>query len=429
MGSGDFIAGSQFHKKRHPMRIIVIGGSISSLMCGIATKHASHDVQILEGDGDKRQSHMAGICLGRDFLQFLNRHDRIADSFTLHSDRIQVLNQQAKALLLVKTERNITMWDALYYRLRAIFDGYASSYYPVAPHAMAADGPAIYKSKSRVLDVRNDDDRNGMVVTYEDVNSRRMNSIPADLVVGADGPSSFIRGKYLPHCQENYCGFVPESAVSKETVQAFSKNVNVFMKNRSHCLTYIVPGPHGSLRSGERFLNFAWYINQTPAEVDTIMRDSKTGRLHHRTVPSGHVDPSLWTKQRRIAQNTPMPAPFLDVINDVQGRKAVFEDGKIVLIGDGLSSLRPHTAFSASQAAFHVLTLEDTIAQQGDLREWESRVLRFGYLHSVQSWWFSNFYQSDYLTAAVSAVWYWAMRFGDSAGSWWVGEQRVLRES
>jgi 2-polyprenyl-6-methoxyphenol hydroxylase-like FAD-dependent oxidoreductase len=413
-------------------------------MCGIAMKHAGHDVRIIERDSDERQSHMAGICLGRDCQQFLKRHDNISEAFTLHSEKIQVLNQQGTTMMLVSAQRDIATWDALYYRLRANFDGYSSKYYPVVPSGKIDDGPAVYTSSTNVLDVTKASSGNEMVVTLENRGSNKTSTVHADLVVGADGPSSYIREKYVPTAQETYGGYivwrglVPERVLSAETVRDLSEHVNVFMKSRTHCLSYMVPGVNGSLQPGERFLNFAWYTNQTPLELNDIMIDSQTGHRHRRTVPCGRIRTSVWEKQLRLAQQIPFPEPFLEVlvnidkpfvqvIHELQSSKAVFEDGKVVLIGDGLSSLRPHTAFSASQAAFHVMELEHSIFKGADLQTWQTKVLRFGYLHCLQSWWFGNFYQSRYSVCAVSAMWYWAMRLTDTLEAWWTGEEALLR--
>ncbi|KAF2788524.1 FAD/NAD(P)-binding domain-containing protein [Melanomma pulvis-pyrius CBS 109.77] len=411
------------------LEVVIIGGSISGLMCGIALKHAGHNIQILEQDQDVRQSHMAGICLGRDVQRFLQLHDRVSHPFTINSNKILLLNQNAEKLLLVNVQRVVSSWDALYYRLRANFDAYRSTYYQNPPVARAGYGKAVYSSGKMVLNIQNMKNDARMEVTVKDTATKKITRVHADIVIGADGPNSFVRRKYLPSCSRKYAGYivwrgvVAESEVSPKTLETFSKNVTVFMKSRQHCLVYVIPGPHGSLQPGQRYLNFA-------------LADAETGHRHRNTVPSGRVREDVWIKQLQNAIETPLPPPFLDVISqiripfiqvitEVSSPRVMFEEGKVLLIGDGLSLIRPHTAFSASQAAFHTLTLADCLAQGLDMLEWEKTVLRFGYLHNVQSWWFGNFYQGN--ITCISALCYWFLCIADVIGSWWTNRERLLR--
>jgi 2-polyprenyl-6-methoxyphenol hydroxylase-like FAD-dependent oxidoreductase len=428
------------------LKFIQIGGSISGLLCAIVLKHDGHNVHVLDQDSDNRDSHMAGICLGPDCQRLLQEHDRIPQPFSFESDKIQLLDTSAKPVLLLQTRRRVTSWDALYYRLRSNFDGYRSDYYPLPPKSNPQDGSAIYKARQKVIAINSSQSPPYLTLTVEDQMTKQTSGIGADIVIGADGPNSFVRRQYLPHCDEKYVGYVVwrgvvrEDEVSSLTLKCFSRNVTVFMRGRHHCLAYLIPGPEGSVQPGERYINFAWYTNESESDLDAIMVNATTGHRHRKTVPSGQIRDVVWKKQLDHGYRAPLPPPFLEVLSKIRkpfvqaitelyASKAAFENGKVFLVGDGLNLLRPHTAFSASQAAFHVLTLRHVLENHMSFTEWETMMMRFGELHGAQSAWFGNFYQAQLLFATLSAVWYWYLCMLDRARAWYTGNPRLLRPS
>ena len=100
-------------------------------------------------------------------------------------------------------------------------------------------------------------------------------------------------------------------------------------------------------------------------------------------------------------------SPFIQVITDFASPHAVFGEGKILLVGDALALLRPHTAFSATHAAYDCLMLERYMRSEITLAQWEKHVVRFGRMHWLRSIWYGDFYQRPLLLALVSAAWYW----------------------
>jgi hypothetical protein len=97
------------------------------------------------------------------------------------------------------------------------------------------------------------------------------------------------------------------------------------------------------------------------------MVNATTGHRHRKTVPPGQIRDEIWKNRINHGREIPLPPPFLEILSKVKDTfvqaitefrptKAVFDNEKVFLIGNGLCQLRPHTAFSATQAAFHVLT-------------------------------------------------------------------------
>lgn len=424
-----------------------IGGSIAGLMCGIALTHAGHKVTIIEKDYNERPSHMAGVCLGPDAETYLNSHDRLPNLFSHRSLRVQALKDNDSIHIFVNGRRDITSWDTYYYRLRATFDQYVSSYYPSPPQPVETDGHGLYVCRKQVLDIVPANDTSGaMILTTLDCDSQDITKTKADLVIGADGPDSFVRSKYLPLVKRQYVGYiawrgiVPESEVSASTREIFKRSVTVHMMHRHHCIMYTIPGANGSLEPGERMLNFLWYTNETLEALDEILIDGIDGHKHHNLVPAGRVRKDIWSSQLARAKQVPLPMPFLEVMNKIQrpfiqvitefcSSRAAFEDGRVLLVGDALSLFRPHTAFSGTQAAFHASRVEEYVTGKISVREWEEKVLRYSCLHWSQSIWWGKFYQHHMAFALLSGLQYWWYCGVDKIKSWWNGEDPLLRTS
>jgi hypothetical protein len=98
--------------------------------------------------------------------------------------------------------------------------------------------------------------------------------------------------------------------------------------------------------------NLVWYTNIDDKELKDILVDSE-GNSHTFSLGVGHISPEVKTKQRETAAAI-LPAhmaelwqkvesPFIHAIADNLAAKCVFLDGKVMLVGDAVAGLRPHT--------------------------------------------------------------------------------------
>lgn len=209
-------------------------------MHGMMLRSLGHNVQILEQTGDARESHMAGVCCAADSLEFLRRFDRITTPFSLKSERLQFLKQSGFISHYFKAPRLVTSWDALYWRLRANFDGYASEYYPDPPPVnYEGSGSGVFEARTKVTSVEVQSEK--VVVCFQK-DGERAQQQTVDLVLAADGPNSAIRQKAFPESQRQYSGYVAwrgtvlETDVSPETLQRFEKNVTLNLMTKDHAL-------------------------------------------------------------------------------------------------------------------------------------------------------------------------------------------------
>lgn len=226
----------------------------------------------------------------------------------------------------------------------------------------------------------------------------------ADLVIGADGPSSTIRSLFAPDVERKYAGYVAlrgtvsENDVTAKTREAFSERFTFFHTKGIQILAYLIPGKNGTLKPGKRLINFVYYTNfPSPSLVEPspdfreLMTDID-GQYHRITMPPGKTDPKAWEKQRTIAREKLPPQfaeivcgtkkPFVQAITDVISPTNEFMDGRVILIGDALSGFRPHTVASTSQACFDAMILADMIEGKVSRKEWKKQTL--GYARTIQ---------------------------------------------
>ena len=287
----------------------------------------------------------------------------------------------------------MTSWDLLYYLLRANFDGLESDYTHV-PAPAEAEGQGIYLYGHLVTGVKNLGSE--IELEYEDKDGNTQ-ATRADLVVGADGPSSTLRKLTMPEVQRKYAGYVawrgtvPESEGSITAEQTFVDSFTFFHSTGTQILAYLIPGENGCLEPGKRLINWVWYCNysQDSNDFKELMTDSD-GKTHHVTLPVGKMRQETLEKQRAFAQGALPPQfaeivcntkqPFIQAITDVISPRNTFYNGKMLLIGDAVAGFRPHTAASTSQAAFDAIKLEELMAEEITLREWGDQTMEYAKL-------------------------------------------------
>ncbi|KAJ8123515.1 hypothetical protein ONZ43_g561 [Nemania bipapillata] len=313
--------------------------------------------------------------MGSDVMDLLRDHDRLKKTFTYEIDGLQSLDTGNKPRVIVTSKRDITSWDALYYRLRSNFDG------------------STYHSSTRVLDVGRPNASDAyLTVTSLNLHTNTVSERNADLVVGADGADSMIRAKYQPAVQRRYAGYVvwrgtvQEERLSNTTLKAVAHSATNHTMDQHHIIVYVIPGKDGSLQAGERLVNFCWYTNETSESLDEILRDRIDGHRHRNTVPAGRVRESAWEARLKHARAIPLPPalleiaekiqePFIQVISDFFSPKGAFENGQVLLMGDALTLVRPHAGLSSAKSAFHSRAIEDFVRGRISIEEWETRVI------------------------------------------------------
>lgn len=361
----------------------------------------AHTITILERNPTALLHNQgAGIVAGGDTLAFFERYDHCGRDLAAGSIRRQYLDKNGEIVHKKDMRQNMTSWDLVYHMLRANVDGVESDYCEV-PEADPGSGKVAHLHGHKVTGLK---ERKETVVVEYETHEGTNGAMEADLVIGADGPSSTIRSILTPNVERKYAGYValrgtvPEEEVTPKTKEAFSERFTFFHTKGIQILAYLIPGEKGTLEPGKRLINFVYYTNFPCRSLDDpspefreLMTDVD-GQYHHITMPPGKTDPKAWEKQREIAKEKLPPQfaeivratkkPFVQAITDVIASTNEFMNGRVILVGDALAGFRPHTVASTSQACFDAMILADMIEGKVSRKEWKKQTL--GYARTIQ---------------------------------------------
>ncbi len=205
----------------------------------------------------------------------------------------------------------------------------------------------------------------------------------ADLVIGADGIGSVVRGAVSgPDARPHYVGYatwrglVPEGEVPPSGGCPAVRNASPFYDAPgSHVLGYLVPGADGSTEVGRRRYNWVWYRPYSPRELDRVLVDAE-GAKHPFSLGPGQVPAELADELRSDAAETlpasfaaavaAEPRPFLSMRSSIM-RPAQMVKGRVALLGDAAFVARPHTAMGVAKAAGDAFALRDALPTACDL--------------------------------------------------------------
>lgn len=241
---------------------------------------------------------------GGDTIEFFKRYDRTGIPVAVPSYKRLYLDQTGKVVHEEANRQNMTSWDLSYYLLRANYDRTNSDYLKGGklPEERPTDGKVTYWYGCTVTSI--EDLGSKVKINYkkkQDDGSEVQNSITADLLVAADGPSSTIRSFFEPQIERKYAGYcvirgtVPETEATQAARDVFCERFCFFHAPGIQNLTYTIAGQNGDTRPGHRLLNFVWYANfpEGEPELEQIMTD-KDGRRRRITIPPGMISWDAW---------------------------------------------------------------------------------------------------------------------------------------
>lgn len=330
------------------------------------------------------------MVAGGDTQEFFHKHDATSRPIAVTSRLRHYLDLEGNVIHREHSVQKMTSWDLLYYLLRANFDRVESEYCKL-PEQLEGEGEARYEYGHTVKGLEDKQDQ--VEIAFEDKNGKQ-GSTSADLLIGADGPSSTIRKILLPEVKRQYAGYVawrgtiPETDASPAATEAFVEKFAFYHSQGIQILSYTIPGPNGALEPGTRLINWVWYVNYPEDSQDftDLMTDSN-GKRHHNTLPIGSMRDEIWEQQKAYARKNLPPQfaeivtktkhPFIQAITDVLSPRNSFFNGKVLLIGDAVAGFRPHTAASTSQAAFDALKLEEWMSGKMSREEWERETMEY----------------------------------------------------
>lgn len=354
-----------------PLSIAVVGGSLGGLTAACLLRDAGHDVAVFERSSRELEERGAGIGFLRATSRYLTeRADVDVHRVSVETPFIRYLHRDDSVADEAEHRYLFSSWNAVYRELRGAYGGdrYELGHEMVG-FAQDADGVHI-------------DFANGK-------------SHGCDLLVAADGIGSLARSTLVPAAQPRYAGYVawrgmvPESNVAPEVAQRLGDAITYFVYANSHILVYPIPNADGSVRVGERLINFVWYRNYLEGDdLDDLLTDAN-GTRRELSVPPGAIAPHHIAEARAAANRLPATIAavveatedlFVQTIYDIAIDQMVFD--RVCLLGDAAFAVRPHAAAGTAKAAddgWALAAALDNADQLGDaLAAWQQTQLGLG---------------------------------------------------
>ena len=349
----------------------VIGGSLGGLITAVQLRDAGCDVSVFERSRTPLQGRGAGIVLHPMTTRFFEEH-RLLD--------LERVSSSTRTLRYLTRDGDVLLEEPILYR----FTSYATLYAAL----VTSLEPERYVLGVECTGLEQDDD--GVAVALSDGSFDRF-----DLVVGADGVHSTVRGLLFPGIAPVYAGYLAwrgtldEDSLPPRSTRGLTGALTYFVGARTHALCYLIPfGEDGDER---RDMNWVWYRNVEAGEdLDALLTD-RAGVRHDLSLAPGQVREPFVDELEEAAGSELPPAfadlvrasrdPFVQVVVDIEVPAMV--RGRVCLVGDAAFALRPHIAAGTAKAAADAAALAAAIrAAGGDvlraLGTWEPGQLELG---------------------------------------------------
>lgn len=326
-------------------RAVVCGGSIGGCFAAAALLRAGWEVVVLERSGVELSGRGAGIVTHdvlEDALEAVGAGT--ADLGVRVEERVAFDRAGARVATL-PLPQVVTSWDRIHSSLRRLI-----------PEGAYRLGQSVAGARQTAT---------GAEALLEDGGR-----VAGDVVIGADGFRSPVRGAILPEVQPRWSGYVVwrtlareedlEGRLPPEDFGAFG----FFLPEGMQALGYPIAGPGNDLTPGRRRYNFVWYLPVTAEELAQMLTDAQ-GRRHEIGIPPPLVREEVIAAMRRLAEERLPPQfravlevaerPFVAPIYDHVA--PVFAAGRVALAGDAACVARPHVGMGVTKAALDALAL------------------------------------------------------------------------
>ena len=327
------------------MRIAIVGGSIAGLAMGWALKEKGLKATVYERSRGHLTHRGAGVMLAPEVASMLKLTSRKVEQRLVLNEDLAVVWQRPVA-------KRAVLWADVYMKLRERSEGVA-----------LLDGCRVTEVHTSPLQFM--------------VGSERQE---ADLVIGADGLGSVVRGLVDPDFQPEYLGYtairgvVPRDRLPKTLPPVFESlfdngMAQIFLRGE-HITAYGLP-------SDPPVLNWMWYKNTTLDKLDEYLTD-REGKKHRWSIPPHGLSQSVEQSLRQAAAEQ-LPTGLGELVAATAdiflqpiycGSAARNYKGNVILIGDAAHLAVPHAGAGVSLAIKDALALAETLAGGGDLEEW-----------------------------------------------------------
>lgn len=336
------------------MRALIVGGSLGGLLAGNMLRTIGWEVDIFERSGDDLASRGAGIGVKTEMTAVLRRIGvTVDDSLGVVPRSRRCLDPAGRVALEMDRPSVLSSWGRLY---RALKDAF-----PVDRYHFGRQFTGFTQ------------DGAGVVARFADGSEAR-----GDLLIGADGVRSTLRGLVMPEVEPHYAGYVAwrgmlnESDMPPELHAAIFEHSVICLPEGEMWAGYPVPGPGNDIRPGHRAYNLVWYHPVSAARLREMCTDAN-GRCHGTSIAPPLIRPEVIAEIRAVARRVMapqcaevierMPQPFFQAIFDLAPPRLV--EGRAMLLGDAAFVARPHVGMGVTKAALDAECLADELEGAG----------------------------------------------------------------
>jgi 2-polyprenyl-6-methoxyphenol hydroxylase-like FAD-dependent oxidoreductase len=348
---------------RKRRRALIVGGSLGGLFAAHLLRSIGWEADVFERTVGDLSDRGAGIGTHGALLRILRRAGLAFDPLSGTTPKAYVcLDRDNRLVHAIEMRRTMTAWSHLYRPLR-----------DALPPAHYFGGVGIERFAA--------DDRG---VTADFTDGARTS---ADLLIGADGVRSSVRGQLVPDLKPAYAGYIawralaPQGDIPAVTWAEICERYVFCLPDGEMLVSYPVPTRESESDRGRHSYNVVWY---RPADADTLARlcTDAAGRRHD-SIPPPLLRAEVVADMKACARALLAPPiaaviehtrqPFFQPIYDLASPQLAF--GRVALLGDAAFVARPHVGAGVTKAALDALALAEAIADAGD--DLDAALLRY----------------------------------------------------
>jgi 2,6-dihydroxypyridine 3-monooxygenase len=168
-------------------------------------------------------------------------------------------------------------------------------------------------------------------------------------------------------------GTTPEARLSRQAREDLRDSMIYQILDPGHILVYAIPDQHGRTSPPDRAINFVWYRNYpTGGPFEDLMlgrdREQRATTMPPGTLRPEHLEEFLLTAREVLAPTLlevilAGDEPLIQAVFDLESPRMAF--GRVCLIGDAATTLRPHVAAGQAKACADAWALRDALATSG----------------------------------------------------------------
>jgi len=252
-------------RSRGRRRAIAIGGSMSGLFAAAFLRKIGWDVDVYERSPVELVGRGAGITTHPELLEALELSGAGTRDLGITVERRIAIDRKGRVIADKPFPQILTSWDRLQRLLRETV--------PAKNYHLGCNFERLEQDGSEV------------VVHFTGGRRER-----ADLLIGADGIRSGVRGALAPQVQPIYAGYYiwrgapNEADLAPATIASIFPCFTFYLPERQQVIGYPIAGLDNDLTPGHRRYNFIWY-RVGDAQTLKEMCVDENGRQHEYSVP------------------------------------------------------------------------------------------------------------------------------------------------